>query len=98
MSVEPIRKPVVYRDRGGNGGGLERRVKALEISHGAMQETLTKVQSDTSEILSVITATKGLAAFAKKHGPRAIAFVTGTLAAAGIGNPAVWRFIAHFFG
>ena len=94
MSVEPMRASSVVK---GQGGGLEQRVTALETRMYAVETNLETAVNNTAELLSIVKATKGVAAFAKKHGPRAVAFVTGTLAAAGVGNPAVWKFIGSFF-
>jgi hypothetical protein len=83
---------------------LTTRVETLEQRMGHVEQTAktaalkaTEAADNTAQLLVIVTTTKGVAAFAKKHGPRMVAFVSGTLAAAGIGNPAVWKFIGAFF-
>jgi hypothetical protein len=84
---------------------LARRVLALEKDMTAIRAsvleacTQAKTAADNSaELLAITTAAKGIAGFAKKHGPRIVAFGTGLMAAAGMGNPAVLHFIRSFFG
>lgn len=95
MSVEPFTRRRVT-DRGQKD--LDRRVTALEGQVAAMQTAVDKVASDTSEILSVLTAAKGVTGFFKKHGPRMIAFGTGIAVSAGFVDPKVGAFIRGFFG
>lgn len=97
-------EPKTNRRVNGRGIGLEGRVTALETRMQYVEQTAataatkaTEAADNTAQLLAIVTATKGVAAFARKHGPRAVAFISGTLAAAGIGNPEVWKFIGSFF-
>jgi hypothetical protein len=63
-----------------------------------VETVATEARDNTAELLALATAARGIAGFAKKHGPRMIAFGTGIMTAAGMGNPAVWHFIGSFFG
>jgi len=95
MSVEAVAKRRI--GIGGNRG-LEARVSVLESEMATMKTDMQIVKDNTSEILSFITATKGVGAFAKKHGPRAMAFVFGIAASAGFVDPKVGAFVRSFFG
>lgn len=55
------------------------------------------IKLSLEEFVGLFSTSNKVLAFAKKHGPRAVAFMTGVLGAAGVGNPAVWHFIAAFF-
>lgn len=92
---QKVRRSVNHGRGGGNHGA---RISALEERMAAVETGIGEVVENTREMLAFVTATKSVGGFARKHGPRAIAFGTGLLAAAGVGNPAVWRFIGHFFG
>lgn len=92
-SLEPTRARRVYR-----GGGYGERISALETRMTVVETASREAASNSAELLALFRATKGAAAFAKKHGPRAVAFVTGVMSAAGLGNPKVLHFIASFFG
>lgn len=90
------RKP---RPNVGSGGGrLEKRVSALESRMTEADQKLSKISGDTEQILGFVQAAQGVGGFFTKHGPRLVAFATGILATAGIGNPEVWRFVGGFFG
>jgi len=84
---------------------LEQRVLSTEKTAAASLEIAGQARDaaqiaadNTTELLAVVTATKGIAALAKKHGPRVIAFVFGIAGAAGFGNPRVVAFVQNFFG
>jgi hypothetical protein len=105
--LEPARKPRVNKTSHSRGtiARHERRVAALENrmttveAVAAVAAENAKVAAENSvEILAIVNATKGAAAFAKKHGPRFVSFVTGGLAVLGIGNPDFWRYVQAFFG
>lgn len=64
----------------------------------AVEIAATTAANNTTELLTIITATKGAAAIVKKHGPRMVAFAFGLASAFGLGNPKVNAFVAGFFG
>lgn len=90
---------------------LSRRVSALEHTVAEQGSELNAVKElaqkavdcsqlaaeNTTELLAITTAAKGTAAFVSKHWPRFVAFATGLMAAAGIGNPKINSFLAAFF-
>jgi hypothetical protein len=89
----------------GQGGGLEGRVTALEgrmttvEKHAASAAAdAAKAVANTAELLALANATKSLAGFVRKHGPKAISFGAGIMTILGIGNPELWKYISHFFG
>lgn len=95
MSVEQIaRRRVPSRGR----SDLEQRVTVLEGEMAAMKLTVEDVKNDTSQILTILNAGKGIAAIIQKHGPRIIAFGTGIAVSAGFVDPKVGAFLRSFFG
>lgn len=87
------------------GRSIEARVSALEFDMQTVKDTVSRVEiasntaaENSAQIVSIMTAAKGVHGFAKKHGPRFVAFSVGILLAADIGNKSVLRFIGAFFG
>lgn len=90
---------------------IEARLDALEkalpevqlmasAAHTAAQQAANaaKVAADnTSELLAITNAAKGVGGFLTKHGPRIVAFATGSAATLGIGNPKLLAFVQNFF-
>lgn len=94
--MEPAISPsvIVTADHGERIFALEGRMTSVEQSArsaatlAATAAANAKVAADnTDQILAFMTAAKGTAAFAKKHGPRFVAFATGIFAAFGYSNP-----------
>lgn len=84
-------------DHSGGMSGLRNRVRSLEgrmtTVEAVAQEAAAnaKISADnTDEILVIIRK-------AKKHAPKVVVFGAGLMTATGIGNPAVWKFLAAFF-
>ncbi len=87
------------------GATLEARVMALETAlpevHSIALQAASSAKTaadNTSELLAIANAAKGVGGFLVKHGPRMVAFGTGILATLGIGNPKVLQFVQNFFG
>jgi hypothetical protein len=90
---------------------LERRMKTIEANGGKMRAALTTVQgdveavkgsvatiqTDTADILSIVSATKAGGKFVAKHLPRAVAAVSGAAVSAGLLNPKVGAFFSALF-
>ncbi len=79
---EPKRPSRVDRESG--GGGLLRRVAALEGRMTLVEACSKEAAENSRELLAIVTATKGVGAFFKKHGGRLVAFGIGSLAASGV--------------
>lgn len=77
---------------------LEKRVESVEGELGEAIACARKAAENSQSIIDIMESAKGVAGFFKKHGPRMVAFATGLLAAAGIGNPEVLAFLQTFFG
>lgn len=75
---------------------LENRVTKLEKQVDAIQNDVSSIKENTDLVVDVLTATKTVSGFLRKHGPRMVAFGTGIATTLGIGNPSVWKFIANF--
>jgi hypothetical protein len=107
VRMEPKAAPGVF-----NRGGLGARVAALESRMGTVEASIksaaelasvaaanAKLAADnTSELLAVANATKSIAGFVRKHGPKAISFGAGIMTILGVGNPQLWKYIGTFFG
>jgi len=97
MRREPIRLSGVDTTGGDYGpriDALEGRMTIVETAtqHAAALAAVAASNAKTAaensaELLSLWNATKGVAAFCKKHGPRLVAFATGICAAFGYSNP-----------
>jgi hypothetical protein len=61
----------------------EWRIVALEARMTSVETNVKSAVDNTAEILSILTYTKSVAGFARKHGPRVIAFVLGYLVLSG---------------
>jgi hypothetical protein len=62
---------------------LEGRVTSMEQTLKRHGETLAHVDNNTTHIVAILEGAKGWAAIAKRHGPRAIAFVLGIMVSQG---------------
>lgn len=78
-------------------GLLEGRMTTVEIQCLNAADCAKIAADNSAELLAVWKATKGTAAFLKKHGPRIIAFGTGLAAAGGFGNLKILHFLQTFF-
>lgn len=76
---------------------LEKRVGVLEADMSKISTTVQDINDKIDTVVDVLTVTKSLSGFVKSYGPKAITFGAGIMTAAGIGNPAVLKFIIHFF-
>lgn len=91
---------------------VEDRLTKVEGDVATMKTNILQLQSDNLRIMPAlddinlklasiddfVTGTTKIFGFAKKHWMKALSFGCGLMTAAGIGNPAVWNFIRHFFG
>jgi len=80
---------------------IEIRVAALEKDMSDLKGMVTDIDSKVTDIHTTfvnVASVSNAVVFAKRHGPRVVAFLTGILAAAGMGNPNVLLFINKFFG
>ena len=68
--------------------------KSVVELHGKVDQSLVNQEM----LISLATAYNGVSGFVRKHGSKALSFGCGIMSVAGIGNPAVWKFIQHFFG
>lgn len=82
----------------GRGGGLGARVQALEARMDAVEQGIKTAVDNTAELLAIANGAKTVAGFVQRHGPTVLKFGAGVMTAAGVGNPAVWKFITSFFG
>lgn len=89
----------------GSGGGLEGRVASLEGRMGSVEIAVRSAAADaataannTAELLAIANATKSVAGFIRRHGPKAISFGCGVMTILGVGNPELWKYVGHFFG
>lgn len=112
MTVISMPEPIKRRSVGNKRGPtVEARLSALEAAlpevhavalaaHTAATSAATAAQTaadNTSELLALANAAKGVGGFLVKHGPRIVAFGTGILATLGIGNPKLIAFVQNFF-
>ena len=80
---------------------LDARVTALENAMSDLKTLVSDIDGKVTDIHATfvnVTSVSNAVVFAKRHGPRLVAFLTGILAAAGMGNPNVLTFINKFFG
>lgn len=56
------------------------------------------MKADTEQILAFVSGAQKAGSVAVRYGPKLITFGAGIFTAAGIGNPAVWKFVSGFFG
>lgn len=100
--MEPFKRRGV-KAVGGNGtyegrlSALENRMITVEKNLGAAVTNAALAAQNTTEILGIINATKGAAAFLKKHGPRIVAFGFGIASAFGFSNPKLEQVFSSFF-
>ena len=92
-NVEPIVKDLTTRVTNVETTSLE--LKALsQTNHALIVDNTEKTQ----EILDIVAHAKGVGAFVRKHGPRLVAFVVGSLVASGrLGEPMA-QLIKQFIG
>lgn len=104
MSVEPLRKKSVvpYRAQGSSHGA---RIVALEHKVLEMASAIDVVKGDvkaaalnTQEILDLMTHTKSVFGFCKKHAPRVFAFGLGALLYSGRISPVMHDLLTKLFG
>lgn len=76
---------------------LEARVTSVENELSEAVACAREAAENSKAVIDLMEQAKGVAGFFAKHGPRMIAFATGLLAAAGIGNPEVIAFLQTFF-
>ena len=103
MSVEPIRKTRVERMAGGNGHGpriiaLELKVADMNSALTTVQASVTKVQTDTAEILSLLSYSKSGMAFVRKNGGRIVTAILGYLVLSGKLTKETGNFFQHILG
>lgn len=105
--MEPKGGSGVFGNKGlaGRVGDLERRMTAVEtgmitVAGDAAKAALSAAQAaeGVKELLGVANATKSVAGFVRKHGPKLISFGAGIMTILGVGNPELWKFVGHFFG
>jgi len=74
------------------------RIDSIEKSVNELHTKVDRSIELQETVISLATAYNGISGFIRKHGSKAVSFGAGIMSVAGIGNPAVWKFISTFFG
>lgn len=90
--------PPVQRNAAQESRANGRRLGKVEVRVTNVEALVAAIKSDTDEIKSLIASAKSVTGFARKYVKPAIVFGAGIFTSAGLLNPAVGKFIAHFFG
>lgn len=73
-------------------------IQQLELRVAAIENKFVDIDNKLSTVVDFLATANSVGGFFQRHGPRVIAFGTGLMTAAGIGNPKVVAFVASFFG
>ena len=75
---------------------LPDRVSVLEVTVSNMDKKLDIALAGIGRLTALDQNVTSLVGFISKHGYKFLIFGAGCMSSLGIGNPALWKFIANF--